>query len=331
MTRSEKLLIYVLLAAWTLVCLFPLYWLAITSLTGEDDITTGPHYLPFADFTPSLEAWAFILADPYENLAGKFINSAIVGVASTVLTVLTGGLAVYGLTRFRYALPSIGLALGFLALVLALVILVIPGERVLLAAAILPLLALAAWLRRRGPPVGNGGIMAALLATRVLPPIVIVLPIYFMAQAAGTLDSRLALIFTYTASNLPVAVWLLHPVFGARPSEQEESALLDGASHARIFFTIAVPMASAGIAAAGLLIFVLCWNEYLFAAHLSYDRAMTLPPWMVGQISMKEAQAGSEAEEWAHLSAATVLMVLPVLACTAAVQRVLSRISVWRW
>jgi len=85
------------------------------------------------------------------------------------------------------------------------------------------------------------------------------------------------------------------------PSEQEEAAQLDGASHARIFLTITLPMFMGSISAIGLLVFVQSWNEYLFAVVLATDHAMTLPPWAAGQFSMKEAQAGGEAEEWAHL------------------------------
>jgi len=75
---------------------------------------------------------------------------------------------------------------------------------------------------------------------------------------------------------------------------------------------------------------VLCWNEYLFAAYLTFDHALTLPPWMVGQLSMKEAQAGGQAEEWAHLSAATIVMVFPALIFAAIAQRLLAR-SVVSW
>lgn len=57
---------------------------------------------------------------------------------------------------------------------------------------------------------------------------------------------------------------------------------------------------------------------------------MTLPPWMVGQMSMKEAQIGGEAEEWANLSAAAILMAAPLLACTAFVRRALSRTALWQ-
>ena len=280
-----KIITYAVLVLWAFVCLFPLYWVAATSLKGEAEITRGPFYIPFVDFTPTLDSWKFILFYPYENLGIRFFNSAVVGLSSTLLTLLLGGMAVYGLTRFRLTLPWKGL--------------------------------------------GNRAIMAAILATRILPPAVLVIPIYMMATYTGTLDTRFALIFTYTSANLPVAVWLLQPIFGERATEQEEAAQLDGASHMMIFFTIFVPMVAASVAAVGLLIFILCWNEYLFAVYLAGDHAMTLPPWLVGQMSMKEAQVGGEAEEWARLSAATVLMVVPVLACAAAVQRFLGRTALW--
>jgi multiple sugar transport system permease protein len=244
-----KILSYIALAVWSLVCLFPLYWVAITSLKSEADIMNGPVYLPFIDFTPSLKAWRFILGDPYDNLLPRFFNSAVIGVTATVITVVLGGMAVYGFTRFKW---------------------------------------------RAGLP---HKVLFAILASRILPPVVIVLPLYLMAQMTGTLDTQFALIFTYTAINLPVAVWLLQPVLGSRPTEQEEAALLDGASHVAIFFTIVLPMVAASIAAVALLVFFLCWNEYLFAVYLAGNEAMTLPPWMVGQLSMKEAQIGGEAEE----------------------------------
>ena len=281
-TSLGRILGYIALAGWSLVCLFPLYWVAITSLKSEADIMNGPVYLPFIDFTPSLKAWRFILGDPYDNLLPRFFNSAVIGVTATVVTVVLGGMAVYGFTRFKW---------------------------------------------RAGLP---HKVLFAILASRILPPVVIVLPLYLMAQMTGTLDTRFALIFTYTAINLPVAVWLLQPILGSRPTEQEEAALLDGASHVAIFFTIVLPMVEASIAAVALLVFVLCWNEYLFAVYLAGNEAMTLPPWMVGQLSMKEAQIGGEAEEWANLSAATVLMVAPLLACAVFARRALSRTALWQ-
>jgi ABC-type glycerol-3-phosphate transport system permease component len=164
-----------------------------------------------------------------------------------------------------------------------------------------------------------------MLSVRVVPPVVIALPIYVLAGRIGLLDSRSLLICVYAAINLPVALWLVAPAFGRNATEQEEAALLDGASHAGIFFGILLPMLLRPMAVTGLFLFILCWNEYLFAAYLAFDHAKTLSPWMVGQLSMKEAQAGGEAEELAHLAAASVFMALPALALASAVHRFLGR------
>ena len=76
-----------------------MYWIEVTSLKGDPEIMRGPYYLPFVDFTPSLDAWVSVLDYANDHLLLRFFNSAVVAVISTLLTVLFGGLAVYGLTR----------------------------------------------------------------------------------------------------------------------------------------------------------------------------------------------------------------------------------------
>ncbi len=164
-----------------------------------------------------------------------------------------------------------------------------------------------------------------MLAVRVVPPVVIALPVYVIAASIGMLDTRSLMICLYAAINLPVAFWLLIPVFGQRATEQEEAAQLDGESHLGIFFSILLPMIRRPLAVTGLLLFILCWNEYLFAAYLTFDHAETLSPWMVGQLSMKEAQAGGEAEELSHMAAAAVFMAIPAVLLAVAVHRFIAR------
>lgn len=327
--RWSRLFIYAALIAWAFVCLMPVYWMAITSLKDEAAITDGPVYLPFIDFWPTLHAWIYIFTDPADSLIWRFYNSTLVGVSATALTILFGGMASYGLTRFRYAISWQRLALLALACgcATAAIARIAPAWQPLLAIAAAVLVVASARIRARGPTLQNDGLVFAILATRILPPAVVALPIYLMAASSGLLDSRTSLIFTYTAANLPVAVWLLQPVFGASASDQEEAALIDGASWFRIFFSIAVPMAAAGIAATAALVFILCWNEYLFAAFLTGSRAGTLPPFMIGQMSMREAQVAGEAEEWANLSAAAMVMVFPMVICGAMAFRVLGRMA----
>ncbi len=329
-SNSAKFLIHAALLMWTVVCVFPLYWIAITSFKDENAIDNGPFYLPFVDFTPSLDSWSFILTYENDFLLIRLLNSLIVGLTSTILTLLMGAMAVYGLTRFRYALPWSSLAFGLVSLVLlgGFFSVSTAGVHLIFAVAVVIALILAGRLNTRGPALHNGGIVVLMMATRILPPMVVLLPIYVMAQNTGLLDTRLILILTYASVNLPVVVWLLLPVFGPRATQQEEAALLDGASPFTTFITIFVPMVAPSVAAVGLLIFVLCWNEYLFAVELASNNAMTLPPWIIGQMSIKEAQSGGDGLEWARLSAAITLMIVPVLVLAGFVQRFMGRMFV---
>jgi multiple sugar transport system permease protein len=268
-----RLAMYAALIIWSFFCLLPPYWVLLASLKGEDAIIHGPRYLPFVDFTPSFEAWRFILLDSSESLIQPLLNSTIVSLCSTAIIIAATLFLLYAITR-------------------------LPKTSTLL----LPIL----------------------LASRILPPVTLVLTLYLMAQKAGLLDTRTILILVYSAVNLPVAAWLLLPAFGTRATEQEEAARLDGLSHFGILLQILLPMQRNTCAAVALVIFILCWNEYLFAAWLTTNHATTLTPWMVGQLSMKEAQIGGEPEEWAHLSAATVLMVTPLLLFSTYAMRVLA-------
>ena len=268
----RQLLVLMLLCFWALVCLFPIYWVAIASIKDTPTLDGSPKYIPFIDFTPSLDAWRFIFFEHNENLAPRLFNSLIVGLFATFLTAMVSCTLIYGLTRFN---------------------------------------------RKEGFNIIN-----SILATRILPPAVLVIPLYIMANRANMLDSRTALIAVYVAVNLPVALWLIQPIMGAKATEQEESAQLDGASHFSILTGILLPMIKSRLLAVSLVIFLLCWNEYLFAVYLTSDHALTLPPWMVGQLSLKEAQTGGGSEELAHLSAATIFMMMPALILASFIQNI---------
>jgi multiple sugar transport system permease protein len=274
----KRVITYFILSTWCVVCVFPLYWVLLASLKGEDAIIHGPRFLPFVDFMPTLDAWRFILFDAHENLLQPLYNSLVISAVSTLIVMGSACMMLYALTRLSPASQ--------------------PSRKWLL------------WI---------------VLASRILSPACIVIPLYMVAHFAGSLDTQRALIFTYSAINLPVAVWLLLPIIGQRAKEQEEAALLEGVGHLYILWDILLPMILPSVAAVALIIFILGWNEYLFAAFLTTNHASTLTPWMVGQLSLKEAQIGGEPEEWAHLSAATVLMVAPLLLFAGVVQNVLAR------
>jgi multiple sugar transport system permease protein len=323
-SKRRQALIYAALGFWTLVCLFPLYWAVATSLKGPLDIVSGPFYLPFVDFSPSMDAWTYILFDSGDRFFERYLNSIIVASTSTALTVSLAALAVYGLTRYRDT-PWLAFLLGGAAVLMigAALLSGVPPGLPIIAGLVASLCAASLW--RQPHRVQNHVTTFAVLASRILPPVVVVLPIYLMAQHSGMLDTRIALIFVYAAANLPVCLWLLQPVFGPAKTDLEEAAEIDGASRLHVLIDIVVPSAAPGLIAAGALVFLLCWNEYLFSVYLAPDRAMTMPPLLAAQMSLREQQAGSDAEEWARLAAALVAMTAPVAAAAGLMQRYLAQ------
>ena len=329
---ASRITTYGLLLFWSAVCLFPVYWITITSFKAPGDFTNLPRYLPFVDFQPTLAPWQFVFTDHQDNLRLGYFNSIIVASTSTLITLTFGAMAVYGLTRLRTTVSWTTLTLGGFGLLLGTII---PYEHtacplclVAFSLACIPFTAMRGW--KRGPMLEPHLIAIGLIASRVLPPVAMIAPLYAMAEATGLLDTQLLLILVYAGANLPVAIWLLQPAFGTRATEAEEAAYLEGASHSSILFTILLPMIRQPLLAVGLLIFLLCFNEYFLAAHLAPGQAITMPPWLVSQISMREAQIIAEEDELSHLSAAIVLMVLPLLAFSVTLQRFLGQQELWR-
>jgi len=89
-------LTYVALGTWSVVCLLPLYWVAVTTLKQPINIISGARYLPWIDFKPTLDAWAFILFNPTDDTLGRYLNSIFVAFASTGFTIFLGSLAAFG-------------------------------------------------------------------------------------------------------------------------------------------------------------------------------------------------------------------------------------------
>jgi multiple sugar transport system permease protein len=153
---------------------------------------------------------------------------------------------------------------------------------------------------------GGASLRLGVLASQMLPPVVLVLPLFAMFMSTGLLNSRLAVIIAHLTFNLPFLAWMLIAFFEGETRQLEEAARIEGASRFQAFLKVAVPVAAPGILAAGLLGFILSWNEFLFALILAGKRASTLP---VG-LSTLETHRGVEI---APLAAATLVAVGPVL------------------
>ena len=152
---------------------------------------------------------------------------------------------------------------------------------------------------------GEADLLFFILSTRMLPPVVVAIPMYLMYRIVGLNDTHLGLIILYTAFNLSFSVWLMKGFIDEIPREYEEAALVDGYTRMEAFFRIVLPEAATGIAATAVFCFITAWNEYAFALIMTNRRAQTAPPFIPSQV-------GSGLPDWTVIAAGTFLFLLPV-------------------
>lgn len=154
---------------------------------------------------------------------------------------------------------------------------------------------------------GRRTLLYIMLATRLLPPMVTIIPLFLLMNSLGLIDTRLVLIIIYSALNIPFATWLTKAFFDTIPRELEEAGLIDGCSWLQALWHITLPLAAPGLAAAAIFVFVLSWNEFTFAFMFTSVKARTLP--------LLIAQArGDDQIYWQDMAAqATILIALPLL------------------
>jgi multiple sugar transport system permease protein len=315
-----KVVAYASLLAWAFVVLFPIYWLAVTSLKLPVQVDRGPFYLPFVDFQPTLDAWRYILVELGNDTLRPYVNTVVVGLASASIALVLGATAAYALVRFTYRprVGIIGLFIGSVALAIVTIVLGAPWP-VALAGALSVFVVLAQTVGRRfSRSLGNNDIAFWLISQRILPPIAVVIPMFVLYQQIGLLDTQLALVITYVATNLPIAVWLLRDYFSSLPIELEESASVDGASVYRIFRSIVLPISMPGLVATFLIVLVFAWNEFLIALILSTANAQTMP-------LLVAAQNATRGPQWWAMSVLILIMIVPVVAMAIVLERYISR------
>ncbi|MGD9048031.1 MAG: carbohydrate ABC transporter permease [Anaerolineae bacterium] len=316
-----KVVSYILLGLWTLVVLFPLYWLFVTSFKLPIDVNMGPFYIPFVDFQPSLHAWEYItVGDLSRDTWRPYLNTVIVATVSASLALVLGTAAAYGLTRFEYRprVAAVLVFIGCLALGVVTVRLGVPWPIALVVGIALFVILLNTIAKRYGRSLGNADIAFWLISQRMLPPVAVVIPIYVFFQQLQLLDTRAGLIITYVAINLPIVIWLMRDYFLTIPKELEECAAVDGASRYRIFWSIVLPVSLPGLVATFLFVLVFTWNEYLLALFLSGADAQTLPLTVA-------AQNATRGPQWWYMSVLILIMIIPVIAMAIMLERFIAR------
>lgn len=154
---------------------------------------------------------------------------------------------------------------------------------------------------------GRGLFSKGVLIIYTISPILIIVPLFRLIAQLGLINTRPSLMVTYLVITLPVSLYMLGNYFRSLPKQVEEAALMDGYSRLEVIFYITIPLSIPAIIAVFLYVFMISWNEYLFATVFLGDlQKYTLP---VGIETMNQ----SLIDPWGQIMAASVLTSIPIV------------------
>lgn len=249
--------------------LFPLVYVLSASLNPSGTLT-GSNRL-FSKL--SLDNYHKLFANPDQPYAKWYVNSLVISVVASLLTVLLGALAAYAFSRMRFK-----------------------GRR--------------------------GGLMSLLLI-QMFPQMLAVVAIFLLVSNIGDIfpqigiGSRLGLVLVYLGGALGVNTWLMYGFFNTVPLSLDEAARVDGAGHARIFFTIILRLVAPILAVVGLLSFITSFNEFMIASVIVGNSADT----QTLAIGLYQFVSTETNQNWQVFTAGAVLAALPPMALFLALQK----------
>jgi multiple sugar transport system permease protein len=172
----------------------------------------------------------------------------------------------------------------------------------------------------RYPLKGNDTYLFIILTTRMLPAIVVIIPIILMFRTVGLSGSYVGIIMLYTAFNLAFTIWMMKSFFDELSYDVEDAARIDGSSEIKVFLKICLPQVVAGLAATFVFGLILTWNEFLFALLLTGVDTRTVP------VAMNQAvSSGGRGTDWTLLASIETLFLIPVFLVTFFLQNHLLR------
>lgn len=148
------------------------------------------------------------------------------------------------------------------------------------------------------------------IIVRMIPPIIVVVPLFPILNALGLVDNRITLVMLYAAFMVSMSALLMKTFIDDVPVALEEAALIDGCSRLQAFFKITLPLSAPGIVAVVIFTAIFAWNEYLFAFVFTSSEAGTAP------LILSEFMGALRGVEWGMLLAAAVIHLIPMLILT---------------
>jgi len=299
--RVLRRLIAILSLLVALIMLLPVFVMGISAFKTRADVMSSP---PKILFRPTLEGFMLLFTDravvsqarqeelQQEARAGKLTLFARLA--------LEAGMEITGPSAYVFRLWNSVIIAGISTV----------------ASVVLGLFAAYAFSRFKVP--GKDDLMFFILSTRMLPAVVVTIPLFLMYRQLGLHDRHLGMIILYTVFNLSFSVWLLKGFIDEIPKEYEEAALVDGYTRLQAFFRVVLPQAVTGIAATTVFCLIFAWNEYAFSLMLTSQRARTAP------VSIA-TMMGRGGIEWTAIAAGSLGFLIPVVIVTFTLRKYLLR------
>lgn len=165
---------------------------------------------------------------------------------------------------------------------------------------------------------GSNAFMLSILATQMIPVIVLAVPLFVILQRIGWLDTYQGLIMTYTAFILPLVIWILRGFLEDIPPSLEKAARIDGCTRLQAMFHVVMPLAATGLAATAIFAFITAWGDFFLALVLTSSDVKTLP------VRTAEFQ-GLFTLDYKSAATAGIITSMPVLLLALAFQRYIIR------
>ena len=163
---------------------------------------------------------------------------------------------------------------------------------------------------------GKAAAMLAILATAMIPPVALIIPIFGILNATGLLNSITAIVIIEAAHIAPQGVWFIQTFVKAIPPDIEEAAAMDGAGRVQCFLRIVLPLIRPGLGALAILGLITVWNDYLTVAIFAPDTSRrTL------QVSIVDQVLNGNGVSWSFMMAFVIVASAPVLAMFLLAQR----------
>jgi multiple sugar transport system permease protein len=272
-----------------IILLIPIFVMVITAFKTRQDIVSTP---PTVVFSPTLEGFVYLfferaVASP--AVLEELKSAADVGQLSLFERIaLDVGQEITGTSDYVDRLKN-SLIIAGLSTIASVVLAVF-----------------AAYAFSRYQVKGKNDLLFFILSTRMLPAVVVTIPLFLMYTQLKLHDTHLGMILLYTVFNLSLAVWLMKGFMDEIPMEYEEAALVDGYTRMQAFFRIVLPQATTGIAATTVFCLIFSWNEYAFALMLTSQTARTAPPSIATML-------GRGGIEWSAIAVGSLGFLIPVV------------------